>query len=267
MNQWSRTRKRIILLIVFLAIVVLVGVPLYLLFYQKPTCSDGKLNGDEAGVDCGGSCQRLCSAESLPLILQGEPRVLLVGESASTSRAYEVVAIVNNPNQNAEVYSGAYTIRIFDAASTTPVKIVNGSTFIPRGTTFAIFEGPFALPSAVVPSRATFEWKLDALSWRKNSAVLPEIEVAEVLLSKSTTTPRLDALVENLSLNPVSNLDLVALISDADGNLFAASKTFIDMLRPGEAAPIVFTWPRPFDKEVAEIEIIKRIFPDRTFIK
>ncbi len=78
MNDWSRMRKRLVLIILIVAIVVLIGVPLYFLFYKAPTCSDGLMNGDETGVDCGGSCQRLCTAESLPIVINGDPRVLTV---------------------------------------------------------------------------------------------------------------------------------------------------------------------------------------------
>lgn len=262
MNDWARNRKRIILAIVLLAIVILVGVPGFFLFYEKPSCSDGAKNGDETGVDCGGSCIRLCTAESLPLLLKGDPRVLTVASST-----YEVVAIVENPNQTAEIYKAEYEIKVYSAESAIPVQLIKNSTFIPKGMTLAVFEGPFVLEAGVIPNRATIEWKLNALSWQKNDLPNPDVEIRDILLSKATTTPRLDARVENLSLSPVENLDFVALISDKDGNLFAASKTFVDDIQPGESADLIFTWPRPFPQGVAQIEIIKRIFPDRTFIR
>lgn len=262
MNDWSRRRKRIILTIVLVAVIVLVGVPFFLLFYEKPSCSDGIKSGDETGLDCGGSCQKLCSAESLPLILKGDPRVLMV-----TPDVYEVVAIVENPNQNAEIYKAEYELRVYGEESSIPLKIIQGTTFVPKGTTFAIFEGPFNLQVGLKPNRATLEWKLNPLSWQKNETLEPEITIVDIELTQSSSTPRLDAVVENRSLNPVANLDFVALISDREGNLFASSKTFIDRLESNQSAPIVFIWPRPFDREAVKIEIIKRIFPDRSFIK
>ena len=89
MNQWSRTRKRIVLVIVLFALSVLIGVPVFFLFYEKPTCFDKERNGDEAGVDCGGSCQLLCAAESLPLLLKGDPRIISVAPEL-----FEVVASI-----------------------------------------------------------------------------------------------------------------------------------------------------------------------------
>lgn len=262
MNDWARSRKRIILAIVLTAVIVLVGVPFFFLFYQAPTCSDRVMNGDETGVDCGGSCERICNAESLPIISKGDPRVLTIAPNT-----FEVVSLVTNPNQGAEIREAKYTFKIYDPGGVIPVKVVEGTTFVPRGASFAIFEGPFTLEAGVDPVRATLEWEVGALSWQKSEATEPNVEVADTTLSNTDTTPRLNAMVKNLSLAQVSNLDFVALISDSDGNLFAASKTFVDTLLPGESAPIVFIWPRPFTMEATQIEIVKRIFPDRSFIK
>ncbi len=262
MNDWSRARKRIILAIVLFFVIVLIGIPFYFLFYQTPTCSDGAKNGDETGVDCGGSCQRLCTAESLPLVLQGDPRVLEIAPNV-----YEVVAIIENPNATADVYRALYTFKLYDASSNIEVKVIEGSTYIPKGSTFAIFEGPFTVEPGVVPRRAVLEWDRSSIVWRKNTEYEPELVVRDKKLSKEDTSPRLDAVVENNSLERVSNIDFITFISDENGNIFAASKTFVDDLLPGESMPIIFSWPRPFAKKAGNINIITRIFPDRSFIK
>lgn len=262
MNDWSRTRKRIILLIVFSCLTVLVVVPFFFLVYEKPTCSDGKRNSDETGVDCGGSCQRLCTPEALPLILKGDPRVLTIAPNT-----YEVVGLVENPNPGAEIYRAEYTVKLYGTGSAIPIKTIDGSAFIPKGRTVALFEGPFALPAETVPARATLEWKEMSLDFRKTDAPEPEIQVFDLFLTNASSSPRLNATVENLSLNSVSNIDFVALISDAGANIFAASKTYVDTLEPGGTAEIFFTWPRPFTREAANTQIIQRVLPDRSFIR
>lgn len=262
MNQWSRTRKRIILAILLLAVAVLVGVPAFFVFYQKPTCNDGKQNGDEQGVDCGGACQLLCQSESVPLILKGDPRVLRLATST-----FQVVAIVENANNDAEVYKAGYTMKLYEEGSTIPAKIVEGETFVPKGGTFAVFEGPISFEAGLVPSRVTLEWKESTIVWRKNPLDSPKLLSEDLLLSKLDTTPRLEAMIINNSLEPANNIDLVALLSDAEGNVFAASKTFIDTLAPGEEAKAIFTWPKPFGREAADTKIFIRLFPDRSFIR
>src|SRR3989344_8040872 len=117
MNSWAKNRKRMIFGLVFLFLILVIGLPLFLLIYQKPTCSDGKQNGDETGVDCGGSCSRLCAVESLPLVVKGDPRILKVATST-----YEGVALINNLNSNVEVASAHYKFKLFDGQSLASFK-------------------------------------------------------------------------------------------------------------------------------------------------
>ena len=263
MNEWSRNRKRTILILIFFVLIVLIGLPLFFLFYRTPTCGDGKQNGVETGVDCGGACARLCTAESLPLILKGDPRVLRVANNT-----FEVVALVENPNSTGEVYRASYTFTLYDAQGTAPIKIIEGETYVPRGMTFALFEGPFSIESGAVPTRAVLEWQEETFNWQKNATKIPELMVRESKLSRlDTNNPRLDAVVENLSLENISNIDLVALLSNKTGSIFAASKTFVDTLPVGGRVPVVFSWPQPFADEAVDIDIIIRIFPDRSFIR
>lgn len=262
MNDWSIRRKRIIFSIVFLSLVVLIGIPLFFLFYEKPTCSNLKQDGTETGVDCGGNCQLLCTTDSLPLILKGDPRILRV-----TDNTFEVVALIENPNGNGEVYRAGYTIKIYDASSAIPVKVIEGETHVPKGITFSIFEGPFNLEPGVVPIRATFEWKKSTLIWQRNTISVPELVVSDIIISREDTRPRLDAQIKNVTLEDVSNIDLAALISNETGSIFAASKTFIDVLHAGETVPIIFTWPEPFEDKAINTNIIIRILPDRSFVR
>lgn len=248
MNEWSRRRKRAILSIIIFVLIFLIGIPLFLLVYRAPTCKDLKQNGNETGVDCGGSCQLLCTAESLPLLLKGDPRVLKVRDNT-----FEVVALVENPNASGEIYRAGYTFKLYDASSVIPLKVLEGETYVPKSTTFAIFEGPFKIEEGITPTRATLEWKEESFVWQKNILQVPEFKVKDSRFSREDTSPRLDTNVENLSLENVSNIDLVAVISDDTGNIFAASKTFIDTLPAGKSVPAVFTWPEPFKKVEREV--------------
>ncbi len=36
-------------------------------FLKNPTCTDSIQNGDESGVDCGGSCSLICSSDRIPI--------------------------------------------------------------------------------------------------------------------------------------------------------------------------------------------------------
>ncbi|HEY4528636.1 MAG TPA: hypothetical protein VJJ48_02310 [Candidatus Paceibacterota bacterium] len=255
MNRWQKNRKRLIFLIVVLALLILVGLPLYFFFYQAPTCSDDKRNSDETGIDCGGSCQRLCAPESLPLVLRGDPRVLQI---ATTS--FEIVAIVENPNA-AEIKRAKYDIQIY--AGAIPIESLEGELYIPASSKFAVFEGPFHITSGRVPTRATLEWQEESLLWEKSAKTSLKIRVKSTSFSR-LLPPRLEAWIENLSLDGVSNIDLTVLVSDKDGNIFAASKTLIDSIPPRGEMLAVFSWPRPFLLETASTEVLVKILPSRS---
>jgi len=262
MNEWSKRRKRIIFSIIVTALVVLIGAPLFFLFYRAPTCFDGKHNGDETGIDCGGSCQLLCRAESLSPIIKGDPRILSL-----TNSSFEVVALIENPNVDAEIHRARYSIKLYARDSILPIKTIEGETYVPKGATFAIFEGPFAIDSGALPAKAVFVWDDQSLFWQKDLKPRPELVITNINLSRKDTNPRLEAVIENRSLERVSNIDITALISDQTGSIFAASKTFIDTLPAGGESPVVFTWPRAFVAEAVDIEIITRVFPDSSFVR
>ncbi|MBU6431623.1 hypothetical protein KGQ29_04640, partial [Patescibacteria group bacterium] len=65
MSSWSQKRKSIYFLIFAAFLFSFIILPAYFIFYKAPTCFDGKQNGDEKGVDCGGSCVNLCRSQYL----------------------------------------------------------------------------------------------------------------------------------------------------------------------------------------------------------
>ncbi|MEK7461933.1 MAG: vWA domain-containing protein, partial [Patescibacteria group bacterium] len=240
MNQWSIQRKRIVLAIVVSALFVMIGVPGFFIFYRAPACNDLKQNGDETGVDCGGSCQLLCTAQSLPLISKGDPRIFEFGQGV-----YGVAAVVENPNIAAEILHARYTLKLFEKTSLVPVRTIESETFVPNTNTFIVFEGPIDLEDRQL-DRATLEWHTDTFVWQKNTQTVRNVETRSILLTREDTKPRVGALLVNDSLNEVSNIELTALVSGDDGNLIAAAKTFVEKLASGYSVPITFNWSEPF---------------------
>ncbi len=259
MNEWSQRRKRIILSLIFGILILFIGLPLFFFFYRAPTCTDGKKNGDETGIDCGGGCKKLCQADNLSIILKGDPQVVQVG-----STTYAVSIQAQNPNLGSEMLRARYIFRMYEASSTVPVRIVDGDAYIPPGQKFAIFEGPFEFAEAT-PNRATFEWKQDSLVWNATSKPLSTLVIEDKFLS-GVEEPRLTAELYNPTLDTVLNIELTAIISDEQGNTIAVSKTFVDSIDKEARVPIVFTWPRPFVGNAVLIDILIKILPDKSYI-
>jgi len=128
-----------------------------------------------------------------------------------------------------------------------------------------IFEGPISFVEET-PVRATFAWSKD-LSWQKDTTPTPTLQIKNIVLTNANAAPHIDADLENDSLNTVSNVELGAIIFDANNNIIAASKTLVDSLGAGQIAPLVFTWPTAFTSATTTIEILPRIFPNNSYIK
>lgn len=248
-----------------LTLAVLVGVPGFFLFYQAPTCFDGKHNGGEIGVDCGGDCQLLCTTESFPLVTKGDPRILEIAPGI-----FEVVALVENPNPSGEVLRARYIMTLYTRSEENPLKFlrsIEGETFIPKGGTSALFIGPMDLGEEL-PIKAQLNWHEDSLIWRRNRSVTPNISAGNIILKGEDSLPRIDATVVNNSLERVEHIELVALVTDESGNIIAASRTYLESLEKGESVPVVYTWPGPFPASTSTaVEIISKILPDRSYIR
>lgn len=259
-SRWSSRRKFLVSIIILLAVGLFVGIPVYLSTRDVPNCSNGKLDGDETGIDCGGSCQLLCTPEILPVITRGDARLLKIATST-----YETAILVVNPNLNGRVVRAPYTFSIYSSASNKPVKVVSGDTYIGRSAVFALFAGPFTLDDSGT-YRAVFAFSPN-LVWEKNTDPLPSLIVGGMnLVIASSSAPSLEASIANHSQSDVSNVEVVALLSDASGNTVAVGKTFVDSIAAGGSAPVSFSWPNSFARDVVSINIIPHALPDRSYI-
>ncbi len=235
--DWATKRKLQYVSAIILAAILFVVVPFFIFIYKAPTCFDGAKNGAESGIDCGGACKLLCSAEIAQPISRWDPRVFRVSTSS-----YSVLAYLENPNVAGEVYHAPYTFTLYDRDGLITER--KGETYIPKGGNFAVFE-PNVDTGARIPIRATFQFA-NNLIWVRNTTIDPAIDVTSKALISTSTTPRVEATVQNNSLSRVSNIDFTTIVYDGSGNAIGASRTYLDSLSPGRSKDIVFTWPAPF---------------------
>jgi hypothetical protein len=68
--SWGTKRRNLILFTLFLFIFIPVSFISFLIFYNPPSCFDLKQNGGEQGIDCGGTCQLVCTNQAFePVVL------------------------------------------------------------------------------------------------------------------------------------------------------------------------------------------------------
>ena len=232
-----------------LVVALIVGGIFWKIIYRAPSCSDGYKNGNETGVDCGGSCKNLCTSDALTPVVLWSKIFNISGD------VYSAVAYVENPNLSSKNSKATYKFRIFDANNTL-ITVKEGETSIPKGKKFAIFETGIVL-KGLKPKSVDFEFASFS-PWVKDIEKEPILSLKYSSIMSASTTPTITGSISNLSLQSIGEIELVALLLDSNENVIAASRTFIDNLLKNTSQDFFFTWQKPFDRNPSVITVIYR---------
>jgi hypothetical protein len=250
--SWSSRRKTNYVLGTIIFIIVFVVIPLAVYLYQKPTCTDGKQNQNEIGIDCGGSCKTLCRVEySDPKFVWGRwSKVKSTGE-------YNILAYIENPNIEAGTKEITYRLKLRDSAGILLFE-KTGKTSVPPNKNFAIIESGIKLNDKVPGRPIEFDFISGAV-WQKMQPKELGLVSLYKTITNEDTIPRVSATLSNKTLKPISNIDVTAILYDSEGNAVSFSSTKIDTIAKESSEEVVFTWPEPFTKKIYSIEIIPKV--------
>lgn len=248
--SWARRRKLIYIVTIILVFLLVVVLPTILHFYKPATCTDGKLNQGEQGVDCGGPCNLLCNSQNASL------NILWSRFSKVNDGVYNVLAYIENPNLNAEANNLTYVFKLYNNKGIL-LKERNGRTYAPGNKIITVFE-PEMLTGNEIPQRVEFSFTSNPV-WIKQADSLVNLSVSQSIISREDSAPRLTTVITNTTLGIVKNIEAVAIIYNADGNTIAFSRTIIDSLNSREAKEISFNWPKPFGETYARAEVVLKV--------
>jgi hypothetical protein len=251
--SWASRRRTIYLSGVILFFVIVIGGPIAYWYFSIPaTCTDGKQDGDETGVDIGGSCPVLDARYLQP------HAVLWARAFRVRDGSYNAAAYVENPNQNAAVVSAPYEFRLYDAQNIL-VAQRDGTMYIMPGAITPVFEGAIDTGNRIV-AHAFFEFTAP-LVWQRMKNASTVLGISDKQPANVSTAPQITASVANSSVADLSDVSFVAVVFDPAGNAFAASATRLQRIPAGASAQIVFTWPDPFATQVGRVDIIPLLPP------
>ncbi len=214
-------------------------------FYTPGNCFDGKMNGDERGIDCGGPCVRICAFD-VP-----DPTVRWVRSFEIVPGRYNVVAYIENHDRVAATPRLEYVIELHDEQGL--VTSVEGETILPPNSVYPVFEGPiFTGDRRPTEARIVFD---KPEMWQPATAGREQFSVRERELFGADSSPRLEAYVYNNALTGARDVEVVATIFDLQGEPLTASRSVVDSFRPRSDERVVFTWPEPIAQTVRSCEV------------
>lgn len=217
----------------------------FVYFHKEPSCFDGVQNGEERGVDCGGSCVRICATDVI------EPTIRWAQSFKVRDGQYNAVAYIENKNQVAASPEVTYTFTFYDEQGLITEK--SGNTILPPDSVYPIFEGSIQTGQRI-PTQTFIELN-DSDLWIPATVGRNQFTVVDRKLSSVDEQPRLDAIISNNALTQARDVEIVATIFDAKGNALTSSRTFVEAFPPQSQQTVVFTWPEPIAKTVRSCEI------------
>lgn len=244
---WAMRRRLIIIGILAAVLAGVLATLYFTLIRQAPSCFDNKLNQNEEGIDCGGSCPYYCE------ISQAAPSVRFVRPVSSVSGRTDVIAYIDNPNPTAAAKSLHYTIELYSPTNSVVAK-KEGWVDLPPAATVPVFMPDFFSGSAEV-ARAFLTFDTPQHLWLRTnySPALPRIKDSKL---EESEMPRITALAMNPTAVPMKDISFIVTVFDGAGNAMGASRTVVPSIPAQGDARIIFTWPAPFPSTVARIEIL-----------
>lgn len=247
--SWSGRRKALIITVASILLLAAFAIFAFSIWYKTPTCTDGKQNQDEAGVDCGGECMRLCSFQ-----VKQDPVVRFVRVLEPEPGSIDVIAYIDNGNTDAAARKAPFVLEVYDQNR----RLIAEKTItidLPESTTVPVYIAD-AAPQGSQAAQAFLAQDLGKTTWvrvNEGERVLPAVE--DIVIEEGVK-PRVTARLVNPLARPMRNVTLVATLFDPSGNAMAASQTVVLNLPAQGDSPVVFTWNAPFSAPVARVEIL-----------
>jgi hypothetical protein len=245
--SWASQRQLIIVSIIVGVVVALFAAVAIAIFYDTPSCMDQKQNQDETGVDCGGSCARVCESDAQA------PSVTFARALTQQQDRVDVIAYVMNPNREAAIANARYTIELYDAKGISVAR-KEGTIDLPPAATIPIYV-PTMYGATLTGSRAFLTFDSASLVFVKytDRRIIPRYNNDAVVTG---VTPRITASFSNPSAELVRDVPVIATVFDADGNAIAATQTLLSELPPQGTAQVIFVWNEPFSAAAARIDVV-----------
>ena len=267
----KRDQKKLIISLIYGVIFILILIPVIFKLIPNDSCSDGKQNQDEGGIDCGGVCQIKCEVRPDGNLVFRSTGLTETG----ISNKYDVYSEVQNTNEGYGSSSFDYTFNLKDENGNILAKRDGTGFLFPKEKKYLIEIG---IDSSAYPAKVELEiknivWK-DFVGVEKPQLILVNKNFYE--LDQNLGTSDAIGLLRNESPFDFNEIKIQAIVKDNSGNIIALNSTKINTVQSGESREFKVIWPKRIyqvgDMEIqAETNIfksdafVKRYFPGQSF--
>ena len=248
--SWADKRRAVIFLVLGIIVAIFIALIYRTTIYNAPSCTDGIQDQNETGIDCGGSCTYLCSAQVL------KPIARFVRPLANGGNRTDVIAYIDNPNATAAIRAAQYTIQLYGKDNTLLAQ-KSGTVGLPPHSAVPVFIPNF-YSGFKQPANAFITFKQSSLKWFTSTTKVQVLPISNIKVV-STDTPRVTATITNHSVTPLYNVKVVIIVLGASGfsnNVIAASQTIVQDIPAQGSASLIFTWNVPFSGTPVREEIL-----------
>jgi hypothetical protein len=242
-----RRLKQIIFGGIFLAFFALILGGVYFLFLKpQPSCFDGRKNGDETGVDCGGPCQS-CEIQTLTPLQISWLKNFPIGKNTI------IAAEIKNPNLNWGAENFSYTFRLYDIYDN-EIYTLTKKSFIYSGEVKFIVEPNLNVEMAQIGNIAI---SFSSINWKSQTEFpRPETQIRG-LKTESGPPLRISGLFLNNNPYGLSRANVLGFIYNQKGDLISASKTELGKTEAFEESSFQITFPQNISPKIVDSSMTK----------
>jgi hypothetical protein len=243
----ERKTKQIIIISVYLLIFI-GGIFLIYKIFWGASCSDGKKNGGEEGIDCGGPCPKPCAENVVLQKLQTGPVSIIKYKGK-----FDVALEVTNVNDRFGFEKVSYATILYKGEEEVGRK--EGKFYIlPNEIRYLIETGIECKDS---PDNAKVIFKEEEWGEYKKREK-PKLEILNKVSKYGEGKGNffeVNFQLANRSSYDFFTVDLDAVLKDKNNKIIAVNKANLNAVEAGEVRDFRFIWPTEFEGQVDSIEI------------
>ncbi len=245
----KRELKRLNIIIIYIFIFLTLGFLIYFfIFKQKPTCSDGKQNQNEKGVDCGGVCLP-CPEAIVAQDIKIKEQAFVYGGAEK----FDVMAKIANPNDTYGSRSLNYVFYLKDTNGNILAERSGQEFILPAEEKYIIENN---LVSAIAPS--SVEFKISNPNWEKFSVYeKPDFNIYGKKYTEMVgpnVFGEVYGVLRNNSDFDFNSLIIKVVLRDSANHPISFNKTEMRTVYAGEERDFRLIWPFKISEDIVNVE-------------